>query len=150
MLVCGLWALAFLLADAGWSQNAPVVYQGSWTASAGGDQYLRGTWSGQMTGTNRNAAQGSWTLVIDSGDILMQGTWAARKTAQVWEGTWTARIANGGSLSGSWSADLKASDGKSLEEMLARTMQKQVASGWQSGRRQGYWWLDGTGGKKKR
>jgi|SRR5215469_1687055 len=150
VLACELWLLGWNLTVEANGQNAATTFRGSWTASAGGDQYLRGTWSGQVSLPNRNAAQGSWTLVSDAGEILMSGTWSARKTAQAWEGTWTARVGRGGSLSGNWSADLKGFAGKTMEEMLTRTMENQVAGAWQSGRRQGYWWLDGTGGKKKR
>jgi hypothetical protein len=132
------------------SQEAPPVAGGTWMASTGGEQYLRGTWSGEISAGNRNSARGSWALVSDSGDIVMEGTWSAKKTGQGWQGTWTARVAKGGVLAGSWSADLAGFGGKTFAEMLQRTDEKQVAGSWQSGRHQGYWWLDGTRAKAKR
>ena len=150
IVMCGLWLLGVAMGSTGKGQTATTVYQGSWTASAGGERYLRGTWSGQLSGASRNSAQGSWTLISDAGEVLMEGSWSARKAGQAWEGTWTARVARDGSFSGTWSADLKASDGKTLEEMLMRTIEKQVAGAWQSGRMAGYWWLQGMSGKKRR
>ena len=131
-------------------QGATPTFSGSWLASTGGDRYFRGVWAGELSGANRNAAVGSWTLLSDSGETIMQGTWSVRKTAKEWTGTWTARTARGETFSGSWSADLAAFAGKTLEEMLKRTQEKQVAGGWKSGGYQGYWWLEGLGGKGKR
>jgi len=105
---------------------------------------LRGGWSAEVSPGSRNRAQGSWTLLSDAGEILLQGTWSARKADRDWQGTWTARTSNGRSLSGTWSAYLPDFTGKTLEEMLKRTLVKQVAGSWQSGRHQGNWWLDGS------
>jgi hypothetical protein len=136
--------------EAAAGQGASQDLTGSWMASTGEERYFRGTWSAEISAQNRNAARGSWTLLGDGGDVVMEGTWSARKAEQGWQGSWTARISKGGSLSGSWSADLAAVAGKTMEEMLNRTNQKQVAGSWQSGRYQGYWWLDGTRAKAKR
>ena len=144
-----LWLLLFAGSAYAWSQEAPSRLSGSWMASTGAERYLRGTWSAEISAENRNAARGSWTLVSDAGVIVMEGTWSARKTAGVWQGTWTARVSNGGALSGSWSADLAGFAGKTIAEMLGRTAEKQVAGSWQSGRYQGYWWLDASRGKAK-
>ena len=130
-------------------QETDHVFSGSWTASVG-EQYLRGMWSGEVSGPSRNTAKGSWTLLSDGGEVVQQGTWSARKTEKGWTGTWSARATGGGALAGSWSADLAAFAGKTLEEMLQRTPEKQVAGGWQSGRYQGYWWLEGAKGKAKK
>lgn len=131
-------------------QRGSPKFSGSWLASTAGDRYFRGMWSGELSEANRNAAGGSWMLLSDAGEVILQGTWSARKTAQEWEGSWTARTARGETFSGSWNADLAAFAGKTLEEMLKRTQEKQVAGGWKSGRYQGYWWLEGLGGKGKR
>jgi len=130
-------------------QEASHAFSGSWTASVG-DRYLRGMWSGEVSGPGRNAAKGSWTLLSDAGEVIQQGTWSARKGEKGWTGTWSARATGGGAMSGSWNADLAAFAGKTLEEMLQRTSEKQVAGGWQSGRYQGYWWLEGARGKAKK
>jgi len=130
-------------------QEAGHVFSGSWTASVG-DRYLRGMWSGEVSGPSRNAAKGSWTLLSDTGEVIQQGTWSARKTEKGWTGTWLAKDAGGGALSGSWNAELAGFAGKTLEEMLQRTSEKQVAGGWQSGRYQGYWWLEGTKSRTKK
>ena len=143
-----LWVFVFWSAALR-SQEAPIERNGSWMASTGGERYLRGTWSAEISPQNSNSARGSWTLVNDSGELVMEGTWSARKSAAVWQGTWSARVAKGGTLSGSWSADLAGFAGKTMEEMLKRTDEKQVAGSWQSGRYQGYWWLDGSRTKRK-
>lgn len=130
-------------------QEAGRVVSGSWTASVG-ERYLRGMWSGEVSGQDGNAAKGSWTLLSDGGEVIQQGTWSARKTGKGWTGTWSARASGGGAMAGSWSADLAAFAGKTLEDMLQRTAEKQVAGGWQSGRYQGYWWLEGRKGKAKK
>jgi hypothetical protein len=89
-------------------------------------------------------AGGSWTLLNESGEILLQGTWSAQKTAQGWEGTWSARPTNGQSLSGAWTADGAKLNAKSLAQMLKSTATKEVAGWWRSGRYQGNWWLKGS------
>ena len=131
-------------------EEASPTWTGTWMASTGGQQYLRGTWSGEVSGPDRNSARGSWTLVGDAGDVVMEGTWSARKTREGWQGTWTARVSKGGALSGSWSADLAGFAGKTMAEMLNRSNEKQVAGSWQSGRYQGYWYLDGSRAKAKK
>jgi hypothetical protein len=151
-VICGMALVAASLGAGGFAlgQGTPPTFSGSWVASTGGDRYFRGMWSGELSGANRNAAGGSWTLLSDSGEVILQGTWSARKAAKAWEGTWTAQTARGETFSGTWNADLAAFAGKTLEEMLKRTQEKQVAGGWKSGKYQGYWWLEGLGGKGKR
>jgi len=145
-LLCGVcFALLAVLGSSAAAQRAPTSFSGSWTASAGAGQMLRGTWSAVVSPGSRNRAQGSWTLLSDTGEILMQGSWSARKAERDWVGTWSARAGTGGSFSGTWSAYLPDFSGKTFEEMLRRTLVKQVAGSWQSGRHQGNWWLDGGG-----
>jgi hypothetical protein len=106
-------------------------------------QVFRGAWSAQTSPKSPNAVRGSWTLFNEANEIVLQGTWSAQKTSRGWQGTWTARASNGVSFSGSWDADLPDFHGKTMEEMLKRATEKQVAGSWQSGRYQGNWWLDG-------
>lgn len=137
MKLAGLLFLLPALAAA--QQSAPL--QGSWTASAGPNEMFNGMWSAEISAQSRNAARGSWTLVNDSGEITLQGTWSARKVGSGWTGTWTARAARGPAMSGSWSADLPASAGKTMQDMLQQATSNEAAGSWQTGRRQGHWWL---------
>ncbi len=115
-----------------------------WIATVGPKEVFRGRWSGEALPNTPNAAQGSWTLLSDANRILLEGTWSARKSAQGWHGTWSARTAHGQSFSGTWEADLAGFSGKTLEEMLRRTAEKQISGSWRSGRLSGNWWLSGS------
>ena len=136
-------ALALLVGTCALAQEPPPVVRGNWAATAGPTQTFRGRWSGQASPQDKNAALGSWTLLGDHNRILLEGTWSAQKGSQGWRGTWTARIANGRSFSGTWRADLADLAGKTFEEMLNATLEKQVSGSWRSGRSQGGWWLTG-------
>jgi hypothetical protein len=139
----------FLLACGAWGQQAPAVFEGSWTASAGQTagqkDIFRGRWSGQALPNAHNSAHGSWTLLNEKKDIVLQGTWSARKSPAGWHGTFSAQALRGRSSSatwtGTWTADTTDFTGKTLEEMLQRAAEKQIAGSWQSGRMQGNWWL---------
>jgi hypothetical protein len=88
-------------------------------------------------------AQGSWTLLAETGQILLQGTWSAQKARAGWQGTWTATL-HGQSLSGTWTADITDMSGKTFEQMLEWTAKKEIAGSWRSGRYEGNWWLKGS------
>ena len=135
------WCVALtLLVSYAVAQQVPPVLQGSWMATTGPNRYLRGRWFAQVLPAKKNAANGSWTLFNESNQIILEGTWSARKTAGGWQGTWSARI-QGRSVSGTWSAAIAEFDGKTLEDMLKRTAEKQIGGSWRSGRAQGDWWL---------
>jgi hypothetical protein len=136
--------LALLVGSCALSQESSPVFTGSWTATVGPSQVLRGTWSAETSPKSPNAARGSWTLLNDAGDIQLQGTWSAHKTGPGWQGTWTARTANGQALSGTWGCDSANQDAKSFLEMLKNTATKDVAGWWRAGRYRGNWWLKGT------
>jgi hypothetical protein len=129
-------------------QQASPVLLGSWTATAGPGQIFRGTWSAQVSLHSPNRAIGSWTVVNEAGDVLLEGTWSAQKTGLRWQGTWTARPMKGQSLSGIWTADAASLNVESLSEMLKSTATKEVTGSWRSGRYQGNWWLKGSPSKK--
>jgi hypothetical protein len=131
-------------------QSSATELTGMWTASVGNGPAMRGTWLAQVSQGTPNAASGSWSLLNDASEIVLTGTWSARKTPKRWEGGWTARARNGRALSGTWNAALGDFQGKTLQEMLALTMQKQISGAWQSGRYQGNWWLEGSGKKGRR
>ena len=101
---------------------------------------MRGRWSAQVLPATKNAANGSWTLFNESNQIVLEGTWSARKSAAGWQGTWSARI-QGRNVSGTWTAEMPDFNGKTFEDMLKRTAEKQIGGSWQSGRAQGNWWL---------
>jgi hypothetical protein len=132
------------------AQNSATELTGTWKATAGNGPMLQGMWLAQLSNANPNASSGSWSLLNDASEVVLQGTWSARKTSQRWEGRWTARVGNGRSLSGTWSASLGDFNGKTFQEMLALTMQRQIGGAWQSGRYQGNWWLEASGPKRRK
>ena len=75
-----IFALLFLLlpSDARAQQSTPL--QGSWTASVGPTEIFRGMWAAETAPQNRNAARGSWTLLNDFGDVILQGTFSVKKS----------------------------------------------------------------------
>jgi hypothetical protein len=131
-------------------QNSTNELTGMWTASVGNGPLMRGTWLAQVSQGTPNAASGSWSLLNDASEIVLTGRWSAWKTPKRWEGSWTARAKNGRSLSGTWSAGLGDFKGRTMQEMLELTVQKQIGGAWQSGRYQGNWWLEGSGKKGRR
>ena len=132
-----------LLSSCALAQEPLPVLDGSWTASLGSGQIFQGTWSAQTSRQNLNAARGSWTLLNEAGEIVMQGTWSAQKAGQGWQGTWTARVHRGAALSGTWNADLASFSGKTIHAMLERTAEGEVAGSWRTRGYHGNWWLKG-------
>jgi len=133
-----------LLGSYALAQGPLPVLTGSWTASLASGQIFRGAWSGQTSPQNLNAARGSWTLFNEAGEIILEGTWSAQKMAQAWQGTWTARVRKGAALSGTWNADLPSFSGKTIQAMLERTAERDVAGSWRTRGYQGNWWLKGS------
>jgi hypothetical protein len=133
-----------ILGSCALAQEPLPVQSGSWTASVASGQIFRGTWSAQTSRQNLNAARGSWTLLNEAGEIILQGTWSAQKMRQNWQGTWTARALKGAPLSGTWNADLASFSGKTIEAMLERTAEREVAGSWRTRGYQGNWWLKGS------
>ena len=131
------------------AQDISAMLYGTWTATAGPSQIFRGSWSAETSPRNPNEVQGAWSLVNDSGEIMLEGTWLARKTGSRWQGTWKARTAKGQSFSGSWEADLPESKDQTFALLLKRTVEKEVAGFWQSGGYQGNWWLKGLQAKNR-
>ena len=126
------------------SDEPRAVIHGSWIATFGQRQF-RGEWSAQALPNNANAALGSWTLFDDGERIILQGTWSAEKAANKWEGTWSARVEGGAALSGSWGADPKNLAGKTFEDLLRQTGEKQIAGWWRNRAGGGNWWLSALG-----
>lgn len=134
-------AVTLLLASYALAQQAPSQWQGSWIATAESNQFLRGHWFARVLPNAKNAASGSWTLLNESNEVVLEGTWSARKSASVWRGTWSARVQKGRTFTGTWEAAIGDFNGKTFEDMLKRALEKQISGSWQSGRAQGNWWL---------
>lgn len=125
------------------SQNSSEKgWRGTWVASAGSRSF-HGRWWAQLVANSQKAAGGSWTLLSDSNQIVLEGTWSARKSSTGWKGTWAARLNSGQSFSGTWTSDM--GDGKTFQDLLRMTLEKQVTGSWKSRRMQGNWWLMGPG-----
>jgi hypothetical protein len=115
--------------------------QGSWIATAGPSRFLRGRWSAQVLPDTKNAASGSWALLSESNQVILEGTWSAQKSTKGWRGTWSARIQKSRTVSGTWDAAMADFNGKTFEDMLKRAAEKQIGGSWQSGPAHGNWWL---------
>ena len=129
-----------------YGQPPSSAIRGSWSATAGPNQVFQGTWTAEPVSGDRNAAQGSWTLLNRSNQVAAQGTWSAVKTARVWSGTWQARVLakNGATsqlLSGNWRTQLSDGDVRTLRDLLQKTLSDQVNGTWSSGRLAGAWSL---------
>jgi hypothetical protein len=54
------------------------------------------------------------------------------------------RTRRGAPLSGTWKADLASFSGKTIQAMLERTAEKEIAGSWRTRGYQGNWWLKGS------
>lgn len=143
----GSWLLMvtlFLSAYSRTAQEASSLLHGSWTATAGRSQVFWGTWTAQVSPDKPNAAQGSWALLSDGGQTLLEGTWSAQKASSGWQGAWAARTLQGRSFSGTWTADIPGSSGRTFKQMLESTAEKDLVGSWRSGRYEGNWRLKGS------
>jgi hypothetical protein len=126
------------------AQEAPIELHGGWSATAGVTRTFLGTWTAQVLPDKPNTAEGSWALLNEGGQTILEGTWAANKTRLGWQGAWAARTLTGQSFSGTWTADITGSSSKTFRQMLEWTLQKDVLGSWRSGREQGRWRLAGS------
>jgi hypothetical protein len=104
---------------------------------------FRGRWSAEATPGDPNTVKGAWTLLGPGVESVLEGTWSARKAPRGWRGTWAARAQTGQTFSGSWEAQASDLRGKTFEDLLRRTAEKQIAGSWRSGPARGKWWLKG-------
>jgi len=128
------------------------VLRGTWIATAGPKQVLRGSWSAQALLDTPNAARGCWAILNDANQIALEhvvrieiGCEPAR--------TWSARILAGPSsarrssfakpVSGTWQAE-NDSTVKTFADLPQRTLEKRMADSWSSGGLAGNWWLKGS------
>ena len=119
------------------------TYSGTWTATVGESRTLYGRWIGQTIPDDPTSAHGSWTLTGPSGKTALTGTWTARKTANGWRGTWSAKAATGSGAAGTWKADLPPDPRSTLQDFLERLSNQEIAGTWRSSRLAGSWWLRG-------
>jgi hypothetical protein len=132
-----------LASSASLAQDSSLQFQGTFTAQVGKSQIYRGRWTAAITAANPNFAEGYWTLLNDFHQVSLEGSWTLRKAGARWHGSWTAHVQNGASISGTWDADITGEKDATLAGMLKRTIEKEVAGSWSSGRFAGFWWLDG-------
>jgi hypothetical protein len=142
------WVVAVLICSHVAAQENPASpnehsWRGTWMATSGTTHSFRGRWRAALLPATHNAASGSWTLLSDTNQILLEGTWSARKSSRGWQGTWSASISRGQTFSGTWTSDVTDLNDKTFEDMFKRTIEKQVSGSWQRGRMQGGWWLQG-------
>ena len=124
------------------AQDPPAI-SGTWTATVGDSQTLRGRWIGQSLPHDSMSAHGSWTLTGPSGKTALTGTWSARKSAKGWQGTWSAKAVTGRGAAGTWEADLPSEPNVTIQDFLERLSKQEIAGTWRSGRLAGSWWLKG-------
>jgi hypothetical protein len=133
-----------LLTSVAATEQAAAALHGTWTATAGA-RVLRGTWTAEPVRDTANTARGTWQLLNDANQILIDGSWAAQKTPRLWQGTWSARVRSGQVFSGTWQAAVKESEARSLGELLQQTLERQITGSWRSQGLAGNWWLRADG-----
>lgn len=115
-----------------WSQQAPATLQGGFNASAGPVSY-RGKWSGAYSPGTPNTVSGQWILLNEHNDIVLQGTWSARKSGAGWKGTWRARVERGRAYAGTWTATEPGLGSKTFADMLHAATRGVISGTWASG-----------------
>src|SRR4029450_9623621 len=134
--------VTFLLSLVATGQESSPVHRGTWTATAGpSTQVMRGSRSAETLSSTPNAARGSWALRKASNEVVLEGTWSAAKSSSAgWQGTWSASVVTrlpagrstpGRVFSGTWQVTTEV-NGKTLTEMLQRTLETEVAGSWRS------------------
>ncbi len=126
------------------AQQTGSELHGSWSATAGRTQVFWGTWTAQLSSDKPNVAEGSWALLSQGGQVLLEGTWSAQKAGYGWQGAWAARTWQGRSLSGTWTADITGLSGKTLKDMLEWTAERDIVGSWRRSRSEGEWRLKGA------
>lgn len=122
--------------------DSPIV-QGAFTVSVGPAMY-RGKWTARISSRMPNAAAGSWILLNERNDVVLQGTWSARKSGTAWSGTWNARALHGGAYSGTWTSSEPGPASKTFADMLQSAVKSGAAGTWRSRGYGGDWRLRPT------
>lgn len=134
---------ALFISTCAFGQEPARVFHGTWILTIGKAKILHGKWSGGTLPRHPNYAVGTWT-VETTGQVTLEGTWRAKKGEHGWEGFWTGRTAQGQSLAGTWGTSFEHWHGKTLQDMLKRTLVEQVSGWWRTVHEQGEWWLRGS------
>ena len=137
-------ALSLVLGSGLLAQAPAPALRGTWSASLDRARAVGGTWSASFP--EANVAQGAFTVLNERRQVVLQGTWAATKSAQGWRGSWSARVAGGRpsqTLTGTWQAE-GARAGRTLTDLMQSTLIKEVTGSWQARGRAGKWRLMGS------
>ncbi|HEY6936323.1 MAG TPA: hypothetical protein VI424_04185 [Terriglobales bacterium] len=126
-----------------WGQQAPATLQGGFNASAGPVVY-RGKWSAAFSQGTPNTVAGSWILLNERNDIVLQGTWSAHKSGVGWKGTWRARVERGRAYAGTWTASEPGPGSKTFVDMLQASTKGAAGGTWATGGYGGNWRLTPT------
>jgi len=111
--------------------------KGTWSATTQSGS-LAGRWTAQADPSG--GVTGTWMLQDATGRVLMQGGWAASKSAQAWDGAWRATVSGrAGEYSGTWTSATSLSPQARLAEMLESALRAVVSGTWKSGPRSGSW-----------
>jgi len=111
--------------------------KGTWSATTQSGN-LAGRWTAQADPSG--GVTGTWMLQDATGRVLMQGGWAASKSAQSWNGAWRATVASrAGKYSGTWTSTTSLSPQARMAEMLESAVRAVVSGTWKSGPRSGSW-----------
>jgi hypothetical protein len=111
--------------------------KGTWSATTQSGN-LAGTWTAQADPSG--GVTGTWMLQDAIGKVLMQGGWAASKSAQSWNGAWRATVASrAGEYSGTWTSATSLPPQASFADMLESALRAVVSGTWKSGARAGSW-----------
>lgn len=124
----------------GAGEQTPAALQGLWTASVGSEGF-HGKWTAVTSPRTPDGAYGAWVVQNDAGDIVLQGTWSARKTGAGWKGTWSARVLRGASYSGNWTASELGLSSKTFAGMLEAAARDRASGTWSTDRLGGSWSL---------
>ena len=136
-------AIALALCFPAWGQQAPATLQGGFNASAGPVVY-RGKWSAAFSPGTPNTVAGRWILLNERNDIVLQGTWSARRSGAGWKGTWRARVERGRAYAGTWTATEPGPASKTFADMLQAATRGAVSGTWAAGGFGGNWRLTPT------
>jgi len=143
-----LFGVAVLLLTLGVAAQVPTTSElrGTWTATVGATRIVHGVWSARVTSSSRNTVTGSWALLNDARQIVLQGTWSAVKVAQRLNGTWSARVAQAGAMpqagkpmSGTWALDANSVSAKTMDDLFQRAMEAAIGGAWSTGGLRGRW-----------
>lgn len=121
--------------------QAPLLrktWTGRWEATASG-RTIGGTWTARDYGDPEECG-GQWTLQLEPGKVLLEGTWNARRRRGAWDGAWVAQVLRGGRYQGAWSARIRIPGNLPIHEMFELARKEPVSGTWtESSGKRGVW-----------